>query len=479
MGNLKKRIFTIAIAVGVFCSIDPLNFSILNTNVYATSTESQTPCLKSIYINEGDDIDFKQNQHEYIVDVSDDVENIFLRAKPEDSSYTVKINGSTLNKDEKYKYETELKEGKNKFEIEVTDSDSDESSKYTVYVYRGGEKAVFLKDILIDDNKIGFSKEKKSYNIELDENCKSILLKAEPLDENYTISVRNTILNSSNNTIKINFSQKVGKYEFNIDVKDNETDRITSYEINIYMGIAVTPNVADSINKALKPNQWVIVNGRWQYNDALGHPIKNYWFYDQNYNGFYHFNSRGNMQTGWSIIDDTTYYLGNDGKMRTGWVDYENEWYYLDNSGAMKTGWDFINSNWYYLNGDGSMYTGWLAYKGKWYFLSASGAMKTGWILYDKKWYYLNDDGSMKNGWQDYNNDWYYLNSNGSMRTGEWVFYNSNWYYINYSGTMRCGWLYKDDKYYYFNEDGTMNKRSKVIDGYLYNFNNDGSVNFG
>lgn len=478
MNYVKNHVLKAVIAMGIFCSLEALNFSILNTDVYA-STESQTPYLKSIYVSEGDDIKFKKNEHEYIVDVADDIEEIYLRAKPEGASYTVKINGSTLNADEKYKYEAELQEGKNKFEIEVSDSEFDEKSKYTVYVYRGGEKTVYLKNILIDDNNIGFVKEKKSYNIELDEDCRSIFLETDPLDENYTISVGGTVLNTESNVIKINFSQKIGKYGFNIDVKDNETNRSTRYEINIYMGIAVTPNVTDSINQVIKPNQWVIVNGRFRYNDALGNPIKNNWFYDSKYKAFYHFNSRGNMQTGWSIIDGDTYYLGSDGKMRIGWVNYENEWYYLGNNGVMETGWTFVDNNWYYLNSDGSMYTGWLAYKGKWYYLSANGFMKTGWILYNKKWYYLNCDGSMKNEWQYYNNDWYYLNSDGSMRTGEWVYYNSNWYYINYSGTMRKGWLFKDDKYYYFNEDGTMNKESKVIEGYIYTFNNDGSVNFG
>lgn len=478
MSNLKKRISAGVVASGIFFTLWPLNFSLFNTKVYADS-KSEAPYLKSIYLSEGDNIDFKENVYEYIVDVDQDIEEIFLRARPQNDSYIVKVNGTIVEKDNRYKYESKLNEGKNKFIIEVLDSEGNESSTYTVYVYRGGEKAVYLKNITIDGSNIGFSKDIKSYNIELDDDEKSIRLKIDTEDENYTVSIKDKVLTNSNNVAKLSFSQNIGKYVFNIDVKDNETGRSTSYEINIYLGIPVTPNIADSINQVLKPNQWVIVNGRWQYNDALGNPIKNNWFYDSNYNGFYHFNSKGNMQTGWSIIDDKTYYLGPDGKMRTGWVDYEGEWYYLDLNGVMKTGWNFIDYNWYYLNGDGSMYTGWLPYKGKWYFLSANGKMKTGWILYNKKWYYLTYDGSMKTGWQYYDNNWYYLNNDGSMRTGEWVFYNSNWYYINYSGTMRYGWLYKDDKYYYFNEDGTMNKSSKVIDGYLYNFNNDGSVNFG
>jgi len=38
------------------------------------------------------------------------------------------------------------------------------------------------------------------------------------------------------------------------------------------------------------------------------------------------------------------------------------------------------------------------------------------------------------------------------------------------------GWLNKDDKYYYFNPDGTMRTSPKTIDGYTYEFNEDGSA---
>jgi glucan-binding YG repeat protein len=40
------------------------------------------------------------------------------------------------------------------------------------------------------------------------------------------------------------------------------------------------------------------------------------------------------------------------------------------------------------------------------------------------------------------------------------------------------GWLAQNGKYYYFNEDGTMNNQTKTIDGYTYDFNQDGSVKF-
>lgn len=60
----------------------------------------------------------------------------------------------------------------------------------------------------------------------------------------------------------------IGKYTINIGLKDEDTERVGTYTLNIYLGISVSPNVSDSINKVLKPNQWVIINGRYD-NDAV------------------------------------------------------------------------------------------------------------------------------------------------------------------------------------------------------------------
>jgi glucan-binding YG repeat protein len=72
------------------------------------------------------------------------------------------------------------------------------------------------------------------------------------------------------------------------------------------------------------------------------------------------------------------------------------------------------------------------------------------------------------------------------MKSGEWFKYTGDWYYLNFVGNMRhriesianSGWLVQNGKYYYFNEDGTMNNQTKTIDGYTYDFNQDGSVKF-
>ncbi|AOR24567.1 N-acetylmuramoyl-L-alanine amidase family protein [Clostridium taeniosporum] len=137
----------------------------------------------------------------------------------------------------------------------------------------------------------------------------------------------------------------------------------------------IKPNTPVNTNK--KYNQWVEVNGNWQYNDSTGNSIKNKWYNDK---------SSGNW-----------YYLDENGNMKTGWIEYGDSWYHLDESGAMQTGWILSYDNWYYLNDNGTMYTGWLKSGSKWYFFSRkTGVMKSnGWIVDNGKYYYFSSSGMM------------------------------------------------------------------------------------
>lgn len=506
MKKIIKGIFTIVLTICSIVGIESIIlFNLACVNAYAQTKEDK-PFLKSIYINKGEDIEFSKDIDNYIVDVDKEEEEIYLRAKPEDDNCIVRINGEVADKENKYKKNIKLNMGKNKIIIEVSSNekfaDDDyynslkneteeedeqenkrkskeekaEISEYVVYVYRGGPSTVYLKNLMIDQKNVGFVKNNNFYNLDIDEDNSIVEFQFSKFDDRDTILVNNNDLKNAN-TLKIKFNG-IGKYTVTIDVVDYETKRKGTYIFNIYYGIEVTPNVSDSINAVLKPNQWVIVNGRWQFNDALGQPLRNQWYYDNKYKGYFYFNGRGNMKTGWVNIKGNTYYLGNDGMMQTGWIQYENEWYYLDRNGVMRTGWIKDNGSWYYLNDDGSMKTGWFVDNGKWYYLNKDGQMKTGWMLDNKKWYYLSQNGEMQTGWLKYNDEWYYLNNDGSMKSGEWLKQNNDWYYISYSGVMRRGWLWQDEKFYYFNEDGTMRTEPLVIDNYLYKFNEDGSVDF-
>lgn len=95
---------------------------------------------------------------------------------------------------------------------------------------------------------------------------------------------------------------------------------------------AATTNV---VNNNVLAEQWVQVNGKWQYNDSLGQALKNTWYYDR---------SLGK-----------NYYLQADGTMATEWLSLSGKWYYLGADGAMKTGWQLVNGSWYYLDAQGVM----------------------------------------------------------------------------------------------------------------------------
>lgn len=473
---MSKSIKNIIAAMFICAGISVTAPSCLNFTLIQAFAEDK-PSLRSIYLSEGDNIRFSEDVYSYIVDVDDDAEELFVKAKPYDAKDTVKINGQVVTKDDYYKENVKLEKGKNVIEIEVIDDKTKDKEMYKVYVYRGGKEAVYLQDITLNGRTIGFNKTATSYNLELDQSSDTVELETIPQKGDYSITVNDSEV-SENNTKKLKF-KSIGKYTLNIGLKDNDTDRTGKYTLNIYMGIPVSPNVSDSINNVLKPNQWVLVYGRWRYNDSLGDPLKNVWFFDNKYKSYFHFNDRGNMQTEWIQDNGKWYYLNAIGAMQTGWLYAQGEWYFLGSDGAMKIGWLKDGDKWYYLRRDGSMATGWIVSQDKWYYLNSSGVMQTGWIYYGKKWYYLKEDGSMATGWINDNNQWYYLESNGNMKSGEWFYYKDNWYYLTYEGGMRAAWwLYQDDKYYYFNEDGTLRTSPITINGYLYEFNQDGSVNF-
>ena len=72
------------------------------------------------------------------------------------------------------------------------------------------------------------------------------------------------------------------------------------------------------------------MNGKWQYNDALGNPIKNTWFFDKNLGKNYYLQFDGSMATGWLFNNGKWYYLGTNGAMNTGWIIDGGKYYYLD-----------------------------------------------------------------------------------------------------------------------------------------------------
>jgi len=375
--NLKK-IIAISLIIGAFNSITPAtNFSFITTKAYAASGDLTSIKLKTSSgntIKTYSDNDYK-SKNEVDDDEMDDEETYYAKT----SSDKIKISTSGVNSSHVriFKGKSSSTKGvKTSSTIDLSSSTtttliirtydedpgtikySDDSfvSEYTIKVkYTGsssdsGEEEngdVYLKTLNLSDGSLSFSKNTSSYDVNVVESTSKITITAKPdcdTDEydNYEVTIDGTIVDEDDK-FKKSVSLSKGKNQIKITVED-DNDEIRTYTLNITRGETTTTNTNTSNNSnnngststtTAKANQWIQVNGLWQYNDSSGNPVKNNWFYDRNYG--------------------KNYYLQADGYMATGWLFNDGKWYYLGADGGMKTGWQLVNGTWYYLNSQGVM----------------------------------------------------------------------------------------------------------------------------
>jgi len=375
--NLKK-IIAISLIIGAFNSITPAtNFNFITTKAYAASGDLTSIKLKTSSgntIKTYSDNDYK-SKNEVDDDEMDDEETYYAKT----SSDKIKISTSGVNSSHVriFKGKSSSTKGvKTSSTIDLSSSTtttliirtydedpgtikySDDSfvSEYTIKVkYTGsssdsGEEEngdVYLKTLNLSDGSLSFSKNTSSYDVNVVESTSKITITAKPdcdTDEydNYEVTIDGTIVDEDDK-FKKSVSLSKGKNQIKITVED-DNDEIRTYTLNITRGETTTTNTNTSNNSnnngststtTAKANQWIQVNGLWQYNDSSGNPVKNNWFYDRNYG--------------------KNYYLQADGYMATGWLFNDGKWYYLGADGGMKTGWQLVNGTWYYLNSQGVM----------------------------------------------------------------------------------------------------------------------------
>lgn len=249
----------------------------------------------------------------------------------------------------------------------------------------------YLQGIYLSNGDINFSKEQYSYNVNVNDNVEELLIRATPDNTDDVVEINGQSVEESDNFEKT-VSLNKGNNTITIYVKSNDDDE--TYTLNVYRGsnstsatstsasqestslASGTPNNAVTSDSS-KFNSWQKVNGKLEYIDGTGVPLKNQWWFDS--------------KTG------KTYYLKEDGTMATGWLYDGSNWFYLNEKGEIQTGWMQSGKNWYYLNERGVMQSGWLEdSSGNWYYLDSSGAMKTGWIESSNgTWYYLDSTGKM------------------------------------------------------------------------------------
>ncbi|MBE6070363.1 MAG: cell wall-binding protein [Clostridium butyricum] len=415
-----KRIISATLAINAISAIIPASSSnLMITEVQAASEYGvsslklrKTSGSKTITLYEDSDyedsVKFKKSRKKYYAKTDSSSVNIKVT---EEDGYETKIfktsssSADAFNPEEKISiksgtttlYVRTYKDG----EFNKDNVKENIINEYKLYVKKVSSEDeedddyddIYLDDLTLtykdDEIDFDFEEDKSTYDINVKNSITYVKVYAEPEDEEYSVRIngskvdedddweKKVNLEEGKNTIivKIKYDGDERIYTLNITRKassssnntDNSADsdessNSNSNSSNINSNNSNTnnnnsnTNTNSNISGIIKANQWVVNNGKWQYNDASGNPIKNTWFYDRSYG--------------------QTYYLDANGNMVTGWLYKDNKWYYLNNSGAKQTGWQLVQGTWYYLDSAGVMKTGWLKdLDGRWYYLQANGAM--------------------------------------------------------------------------------------------------------
>ena len=394
MNKNIKRIVAIALTVSAFSAIAPaININFMTTKAYAADDNDEKLSELSVETSSGSTIKmYEDSDYDDKIDNDDIEDEGTYYVKTSSSKIKLDISGpstkyvrvfkgtSSSTKGVKVSSTISLSSGSNTIKVLVYSEDpgssvkykddDDKIAEYTLKVKCTASSSddddddetgdVYLKSLSLSDGDIDFSKKTSTYDVNVAESVSDIKITAKPdCDsddyDDYEVRIDGTEVDESDK-FKKEVSLSKGKNTIKITVEDDD-DEIRTYTLNINRGGTTTntdTNTNTNTNTTVKINQWVTVNGRMQYNDSLGNPLKNQWIYS----------------------DGKYYYLGADGYKITGWTLNSGRWYYLDANGVMQTGWQYIGGTWYMLDASGAMLTGWYKdFNGKWYYLQASGAM--------------------------------------------------------------------------------------------------------
>jgi len=233
---------------------------------------------------ENTSIDLSNSKTSYDVYTKDSIDEVTIKAVPEDKSNIVKIDGTTVDEDDEYEKDVDLKKGKNAFEIKIKDDDNDELKTYTLNIFRG------------DTNN----------------NTK------QNTDTNTGASTNTSI--KANQWIYVN-----GQIQYN-DGNGNPLKNTWFWDSSVGKYYYLDYN-------GYRKTGWLYNNSHWYYLDGNGAMLKGW----QYINGaWYYLDDSGAMKTGWfRNYNGTWYYLNYSGKMKTGWMIDNGKYYYLNSDGAM------------------------------------------------------------------------------------------------------------------------------------------------
>jgi archaellum component FlaG (FlaF/FlaG flagellin family) len=95
--------------------------------------------LKSLSIN-GDSVSLSDSQTTYTYNVASNIDSVPIKAKPDDSDYTVEIDGDEVDDGDNYKKDVDLNKGENDIKVKLTDEDDNERD-YTLKITRADSTA--------------------------------------------------------------------------------------------------------------------------------------------------------------------------------------------------------------------------------------------------------------------------------------------------------------------------------------------------
>ena len=356
--NLKK-VIAIALAFGTISAVAPVSAgNLLTTKVYASTDENSDTTLDSLELKtssgstlklyDSSSYDSKVNSDDvsegdtYYVKTSSKTVNVDISGP---SSKYVKVFKGTSNstKGKSVSNDIDLSSGSNTITVRVYSSkpdsdvryDDDYENQYILKVkYTGSDSSdsssdssssdnadsydnIYLDKLSIAGESISLSQSKVNYTYNVASDVDQVTIKAVPEDQdNDTVSIDGSDVDDSDNYKKtIDLNKGENKIEVEVSNSDDNTNRV--YKLTITRGGTSTTNSTSDqtatttpVATTVKLNQWVQINGGWQYNDSLGNPVKNQWFLDRNLGKWYYLGVDGFMASN-TIING--YRVGADG----------------------------------------------------------------------------------------------------------------------------------------------------------------------
>ena len=229
--------------------------------------EQSNVYLESIFLSSGD-ISFLKKTYTYDVNVAEHIDEVTIGARPDCNSseyddYKVRIAGTKVDQDDKFKDTVSLNKGKNSIEITVED-DRDNMKTYMLNITRGSSFTTTSSTLVTGT--VTNEPTSNETKVAVDNNGKWININGV---WKYNDSIGNAVKNSwvQNYYVQDDGSMATGWL---------------NYDRNwYYLGI-----------DGSKKTGWQLVNGLWYYLDSV----------------------EGKMKTGWiKDIDEKYYFLNNDG----------------------------------------------------------------------------------------------------------------------------------------------------------------------